>query len=109
MTQRFKITLFIFTLPKKKEANFLVSQETLDAIKDYKPHNDDVLQDELHKFSFIDMLKENFKLQKEMAIKKAQNKTQEKLKELTNKKGKLSMQEKRMVKNIKEQQKRINK
>ena len=46
----------------------------------------------------VDMLKENFKLQKEMAIKKAQI---IKLKELTNKKGKLQFKKMEWLKPLK--------
>ena len=104
-----KIALFLFTLPKKREANNLVSQETLDAIKDYKPHRDDELNEELHKFNFIEMMRQNYELQKQMLIRRAQSENEERLRKLNQRKGKLSLQERRIAKTIKEQQKKMKK
>jgi cation-transporting ATPase 13A1 len=101
-----KVVLFIFTIPKKKEAEHLVSKETLEAIEDYKEHNDDVLDETCHKFNFIEMFKENFNLQKNMLVKKLMNDNEKKLKELS-KKGKLTSKEKKMIQALKEQQKRF--
>ena len=101
-----KVVLFIFTIPKKKEAEHLVSKETLEAIENYEPHNDDVLDENCHKFNFIEMFKENFALQKNMVLKKLKNDNEQKIKQLT-KKGKLTQKEKKMMQNLKEQQKRL--
>lgn len=65
-----KVCLAIFSLKNKLHARALVSQETLDAIKSYKRHNDDLLPEDRHKFGIIDMLKQNIELQKKMVIRR---------------------------------------
>lgn len=79
-----KICLFIFTRGLGEE---LVSKETLEALEDYEPNDDDVLPEESHKFTIIDMFKENYALQKEMVVKESLKKREKQLIEYNIKKG----------------------
>ncbi|EAY22985.1 E1-E2 ATPase family protein [Trichomonas vaginalis G3] len=97
-----QILLFLFTLPMKLKSHDLVSQETLDKLKDYKFNDDDQLPENLHKFSFIDMLKENFQLQKNMLIRRIEADKEEKLKNILAKKSGLTKQEQMILKEYKQ-------
>lgn len=101
-----KIILFVFSLPMKMESKNLVSKETLEAIKDYKPNKDDELVEESYKFTFMDMFRENFQLQKNMVMRTMEAKREEQIQKILQKQKNLTPQEQRILKMYKAEQKK---